>query len=755
VLSCLFAACKTTSPPTQTTTEPATPILVEMGNYQYSPEEFLESYTKNNQDSTTENLSPEEFLEVFTTNKLKLLAAEQQGRDTVADFKEEMASYKEQLALPYLTDKDKVEALTKEAYERLKEEIRVSHILISVDEEASAADTLSAYRAAIAMRGRLMEGSDFAEMAEKFSKDPTAVNNGGDLGYFTAFQMVYPFETATYATPIGQISQPIRSKSGYHLIKVHDRRANRGQLRVAHIMIQLGPKLTDEKKKEAEVRINEAYARLEKGEPWEKIVQVYSDDFQSRQQGGVLPIFGIGQMVPDFEATAFNLSTPGSYSKPVKTSYGWHVIRLLNKLPLETFAALETSLRLKVTTDSRGKLVEKAFIEGLKKQYTIGENVVIYNQLEAKADSTLQKGDWKLPSPLPAQWSQSPLFTIESIPTTTSDFIQHVREYASPRPAAADPKSILKTYYNDFRSKRLIEYEKQNLENKHPEYKTLLKEIKEDVLLSQVMEEQVWQRSLDDSLGQRKIYEQNLDKYRHPERAYATVIEAIDTTTLNLATQALAVSPYPLRLKGQELLFEENQTALSTSQLNSLFVLAATLKKNQTFVVEIAGHRTGNEPDSVSTARIGNVLRFLNGQGISITRIIEKNYGSFQPVPEPERNRRVSFVFYSQSKKDLEVAINAAKPGSIVINEGFYAQDHSIFKVAAWEIGSQMIKLPNGKSVVIKIERIEASRNKTFEEARGAVINEYQRILEKQWLESLKSKNPIKVNKEELEKLIR
>lgn len=172
-------------------------------------------------------------------------------------------------------------------------------------------------------------------------------------------------------------------------------------------------------------------------------------------------------------------------------------------------------------------------------------------------------------------------------------------------------------------------------------------------------------------------------------------------------------------------------------------------------MVEIAGHRTGTEPDSVSAARISNVLRFLNGQGISITRIIEKDYGSFQPVPEPERNRRVSFVFYSQSKKDLEVAINATKAGSILISEGFYAKDHPLFNTATWAVGSQVIKLPSGKSATVKIERIEPSRNKTFGEARGAVINEYQRILEKQWLESLKSKNPIKVNKEELEKLNR
>ena len=755
VLSSLVFSCKTSSPTTQVTPEPATPVLVEVGSSPYSPDEFLDAYRKSQLDSANQTMTPDEFIEVFTTNKLKLIAAKQQGRDTLPDFQEEMASYREQLALPYLTDKDKVEALIKEAYERLKEEVYASHLLVSVDEEAAPSDTLSAYRAAVAMRGRLMEGSDFAEMAEKFSKDPTAPTNRGDLGYFTAFQMVYPFETAAYTTPVGQVSQPIRSKFGYHLIKVHDRRPNRGQLRVAHVMIQLTEKQSESEKQLAETRINEAYTRLQNGEPWEKVVQIYSDDFQSRQQGGLLPVFGTGQMVPEFESAAFALNSPGSYSKPVKTKYGWHIIRLLGKLPLESFAVLEPSLRQKVTTDSRGRLVEKTFVESLKKQYKVSENNVLYAQLESLADSTLRMGNWKLPEPLPAAFGQSPLFVIETTPSTTSEFIQHIQKYASPRAASAAPQVILRTYYNDFLSKRLIAYERQNLENKYPEYRTLLHEIREDVLRSQVMEEQVWQRSLDDSLGQRRIYEQNLAKYTYPERAYATLIEAQDTATLNLAVRSLATRPFPLRLKGQEILFEPNRTDLNTGQLNSLYVLAATLKKNQAFVVEIAGHRTSEEPDSASAARIGNVVRFLNGQGISITRIIEKDFGSFRPVPEPERNRRVSFTFYSQSKKDLEAAINGVKEGSVAITEGYFAKDHPVFKLAKWEPGTQTIQLPSGKSAVLQIERIDPPRSKTFAEARGAVINEFQRILEKQWLESLKSKHPIKVNKEELEKLDR
>lgn len=328
-LTGLLVSCKTSVAPTKPPSEPETPTLVQIGNDTYSPDEFFQSFTKNRFSSdSAKALSAREYFDLFTTTKLKVLAAEQQGRDTTNDYKEEISSYRDLLAQPYITDKALVTDLVQEAYLRLNQEVRAAHILIAVSTEAPAADTLSAYQAAVAMRGRLLEGSDFGEMAANFSKDATAKTNQGDLGYFTAFQMVYPFENAAYTTPIGQISQPIRTQHGYHLIKVLDRRPTRGKLRVAHVMIQANPKLSNERNQEAELRIRQAYERLEKGEPWEKLVQAYSDDFQSRQSGGLLPVFGVGEMMPAFEEAAYALISPVLTPSPSKLptagiSFAW------------------------------------------------------------------------------------------------------------------------------------------------------------------------------------------------------------------------------------------------------------------------------------------------------------------------------------------------------------------------------------------------------------------------------------------------
>ncbi|MPR32989.1 peptidylprolyl isomerase [Salmonirosea aquatica] len=757
VLAGVVASCKTAIPPQQSPAEPEVPTLVQIGDKTFSPDAFFQSFTKNRFSAdSAQSLSARQYFDIYTNTKLKLLGAEAQGRDTTSDFKEEIASYREQLAAPYLTDKERVAELTEEAYNRLKQEVHAAHILVAVPEEALPADTLSAYRAAVAMRGRLLEGSDFGDMAQKFSKDATAKDNKGDLGYFTAFQMVYPFENAAYTTPVGQISEPVRTKFGYHLIKVLDRRPTRGKRRVAHVMIQVKPDFPAEKKKEAEQRIRDAYARLEKGEPWDKVVQVYSDDFQSRQSGGLLPAFGVGEMMPAFEAAAYGLDKVGDYSKPVETPYGWHIIRLVEKRPLESFATMEPSLRQKVMTDSRGHLMERDFIERLKKEYTIQENPDAWSEMLELADSSLLKGTLKIPETFTAAVENPMLFTIEKEASSSRMFLDYVKSHLVARPAGSDPKIVLRSYYNDFLARRLLDYEKSILETKYPEFKVLMNEIRDGVLLSQVMEEQVWQRSLDDSTGQRRLYEQNLEQYQYPARALATVIQAKDTTVLNQVLESLAQVPYVLRLKGEELLFEQGKTQLSPLQTNTLYSLAATLKKNQEYVVEVAGYRTADEADTVSASRISHAVRYLNSQGIPITRIMEKDYGSFRPVPEPDRNRRVSFQFFSRSKKDLERAMNRDAPGNVRITEGYFAKDHPLFKEALWEVGDQRIPAAlDGSVLAIQIQKIEPPRPKTFNEARGSVINAYQKILEKQWLDSLKTRFPVQVNEKELEKLTR
>ena len=318
-LTALVMSCKTAAPPVAQQAAPAQPVILTVGQKSFTTDDFFQSFTKNQ--TTTDTIQPtdiRDYLTLYTNLKLKVLAAEQQGRDTTEAFREEIATYRNQLAQSYLNDKVLIEHLSAEAYQRLGEEVAVSHLLLAVADDAAPADTLAAYKQALDLRARLTSGADFSELARQFSKDPTAGRNGGNLGYITSFQTLYPLETAAYNTPVGQVADPVRTRFGYHLLKITDRRPGRGKVQVAHILVRMSPAADVAGQQAAKTRIEEVYARLQKGESFETLARTCSDDAQSKNAGGVLPYFGTNQNVPAFEEAAYALTTPGSYSKPVQ-----------------------------------------------------------------------------------------------------------------------------------------------------------------------------------------------------------------------------------------------------------------------------------------------------------------------------------------------------------------------------------------------------------------------------------------------------
>ena len=748
------SSCKTTAPPQQiVVTE--TPALLEIGNEKFSVEDYQDSYNKNkNASDSTRELTPEEYFNLYKDLKIKILHAKDEGKDTTQDYKEEITSYREQLAKNHLVDKSLVEKLSNEAYNRLKQEVRASHILIGVSEDASPADTLEAYRAAIALRGRLEEGSDFGDLAAKFSKDPVAARTRGDLGYFTAFQTLYPIETVAYTLPVGKVSQPVRTKAGYHLVKVMDRRSNRGMVRIAHIMVQQDTAGTAAQKESAKARIDEAYALLESGEDWDAVVESFSDDRQSRKNRGLLPMFGIGQMVPEIEEAAFALTKVNGYSKPLLTMYGWHIVRLAEKRSLEPYSVMAPSLRKKVVTDSRGKVLEMANAKRLREKYKVQENADQWNAVAALADSTIKAGNWDYMRAVSTDWASVALFKIEEQSYDALGFLNYVKRKQQVRTKDASPAIVFRKYYQDYLTESLADYEKEHLEETNAEFRSKMSEIKEGVLLSQVMEENVWGRSLTDSTGQKAFYDRNKERYNFPERALATIVSAKDTQTVNAIKRTLAQSPYKLERRSKEILFGANATEVENEQLDALTDVYIVMEKNPDYIVEIAGYRSADESEITSANRIRNVVKYLNGRNIPILRIIEKDYGSFRQAAEADRNRRVSFQFYSQARSDVEKVYNADKPDAVMIRDGYFTKENPLFTKFKWQTGEQTVT-DNNMVFWTSVQKIEPSRAKTFAEARGSVINDYQKELEKQLINRLQEKFPVKVNAQELEKIKR
>ena len=329
--------------------------LLEIDNEKIDADEFIHIFKKNagNNGNVTRK-DVDEYMDLFVNFKLKVHEGQALGLDTSRSFKQEIAGYRKQLAQPYLSDKSIEDELIKEAYDRMQYDVNVSHILITVSSNASPEDTLKAWNKINEAYKRAIKGENFSKLADEYSQDPSVAKNHGDLGYCTVFGLVYEFETAMYNTKPGEISAPFRTKFGYHILKVNDKRPAKGRYKIAHIMIVSPQDATDEMKKEAKETINDVYAQLKNGADFAKMADEYSADRRTAVKGGELGWISVGgRMIREFEEAAFNIKNVGDISEIVSTGYGYHIIKLLEKEPIKSFDECKAELKSKVSGNMR------------------------------------------------------------------------------------------------------------------------------------------------------------------------------------------------------------------------------------------------------------------------------------------------------------------------------------------------------------------------------------------------------------------
>jgi peptidyl-prolyl cis-trans isomerase SurA len=500
------------------------PIVLEIDNKPITKSEFLKVYLKNNPNPKFDKVAIDEYLNLYKKFKFKVLEAQHLGYDTLPNLKTELAGYRKTLSLPYLTDKIENEKLITECYERLKKEIRASHILIKVDENAQPADTLEAYNRITQLKKKIEKGADFGAIAREYSDDPSAQYNNGDLGYFTAFQMVFQFENTAFNTKIGQISNPIRTKFGFHIIKATDSRSAKGTMKAAHIMISANEKSTDEEKLNAENKIQEIYEKLKKGEKFEELAQNFSEDLSSSEKGGILPEFGTGtttRMITEFETNAFALEKDNDFSAPFKTDFGFHIVKRIQLTPLASFEKLKKEIQSKINRDDRVHLSQNHFIEKLKKEY----NYQVLSTKELKwfyknIDTNYYNGGWTGNG----LTTNKELFKIDQKVFTQKEFSNYLAEnYRQIRKSSI--KQLVNDQFKNWVNFELLAFEKSQLEVKYPDFKMLMQEYHDGVLLYEIMTDLIWNKASLDTIGLNTYFEANKNKYMWKERINATIYE--------------------------------------------------------------------------------------------------------------------------------------------------------------------------------------------------------------------------------------
>ena len=615
-------------------------VLFTVNNEPVLASEFLRVYNKNLnlvQDESQKDV--DQYLSLFVNYKLKLAEAKALDFHKKPAYVRELDGYKKQLAKNYMVDSEVTDALVKEAYDRVSYDINAKHILIMLD--PSRNDTLEVYNRLLNLRERF-KNEDYNDLKKELHNGNTILVE--DLGYFSAFKMVYDFETEAYKTKIGDVSMPFRTQFGYHIVKVFDKRKSRGEITAGHIMISKNQKDTTE---DPETRIKEIYKLIEQGQEFESLAKQFSQDKSSSSKGGKLAPFTGGQLSSVvFENMAFNLQEDGAISKPFESEYGWHIVKRYSIKPIGSFEDMQYELENKVSRDSRSKLINTSMQNKLRKQYNVSNTNPSREYFVSILNDDFYARKWQIPKGFD---KAKTILTIGDKTWNNKDFASILRSQQKGNTKGKSFENIIDEAFEAFVNKCVLMYHEENLENVNQEFAQILNEYREGLLLFDLMETKIWNATKNDTLGIESYYNKNKQNYK-----WNTRVEAIVATAPQEDDIKEVVNMF---IKGEEV--ESIKEKLNTNGKQKVIFTSGTMD---------ADHQA-----------LPNNFEFKEG--------VSKVY--------PQNN-----VYY-----------------------------------------------------VVKVTKLIPESFRTLDEARGMVINDYQQEVEQNWINNLKSKYEVTINKDVLRKV--
>ena len=474
-------------------------ILFKVNDSLVYVDEFNRVYNKNI-DLIDENNQKdfESYLELFINYKLKLAEAYDLGLQNDPKYNRELKKYVKQLQKTYLTDTQTENKFLREAYERTKYEVNVSHILIRIDENDN--DTINAYNKLNSLRSSFLHSS-INNFKNSHQEDKELIIE--NLGYFSAFKMIYKFENMAYKTSVGEVSMPFRTRFGFHILKVNDKRPSLGEVSVGHIM-------TYKDKPNAYEKITNILDSLNKGISFEYLAKKYSDDQNSSYKGGRLNPFYSGQISSiSFENAAFELDKKNNISKPIETKYGWHIIKFYSKKNIKKFDEIKYELLNKLKRSSRFSIVSDSFYDYLMNKYGLNYQNNNLDYFISILDPSYFKGEWSVPKSIK---EEKILIKISDKNLKYIDFAKFLQD----NQRKSKIKEYDKTIYDQYRMflrKNILEVYKNNLERDNADYRFIVQEYREGLLLFNLMQEKIWTVKDSDSTKLKIFFNENKNKY--------------------------------------------------------------------------------------------------------------------------------------------------------------------------------------------------------------------------------------------------
>lgn len=531
------------------------PVVMKLGKEEIRFSEFDNKFSKNNDLSKVSEDELRQFVDLYVTFRLKYAEAVAVRLDTVSSIKEELDDYREQTATSCLTDKETSDRIFDEAVERMQWDIRVSHILKKVPMAALPADTLAAYNAIMKIRNRIVKGEAFGDVAAEESDDPNAKaqktpggeirkqGNKGDLGYFTAFDLIYSFESIAYNAPVGVLSMPVRSELGYHLIFVHDKRPALGRCKATQIVIPFNKSTnltSSEQAKDVEQisqKVNDIYNEIKNGLPFEEALEKYGEKGTS----GLTPPFGCNKYEGDLIKELYGLKE--GEIKSIRTSYGFHIMRIDELDPVRTDEDAKNAIRTKIMQDSRSFKSQEVFVERTKKENGFKEiedkkaKTTPIADFYTALDTNLTNGTFEKSM---VKQLNRPMFVFAQKTYTQQDFAQYLenqkRQFVNAK--EIELPVLVNIAYKLFIDNTVMAYADSQLEISDSKFIDLMRDYREGIMLYELNERRVWKKPEYDSLGLDNFYQSVKENHLYPIRVKA---EYFKTTNASAAKKTFSL----------------------------------------------------------------------------------------------------------------------------------------------------------------------------------------------------------------------
>ncbi|MDA0986153.1 MAG: peptidylprolyl isomerase [Bacteroidetes bacterium] len=501
---------------------PASPLLIEIGAEQISLKNFNQQLEKNHGGADgVKKLSPaekEKFLDLYLAFRLKVKEAYARNYDKNPEIISELNEYKKNLSVSYLLEKELITPAIQKYYSRQLEEIRASHILINIDPN----DTLVGFKKALAISDSLKKKlATFEDLVIRNSQDPTALTNKGDIYFFTAGSLVPEFEEVAYNMNVNEVSNPVKTQFGYHIIKVTAKQKNRGKVQASHIMKRLLPEYTSEDSIKLKNELSALLDSIKTGKSFEELATKYSDDEYTKERGGNLGFFARRSIVPQFEEVAFNLKV-GEVSGVVVSPYGYHIIKVTDEKPIPEFKATENEIR-STYQDMRYPIDLENLIKSLKVKTNFKINETTFSDFKKLVDSTKSISENNWDSSL-VSIKNLILFTIGTEKISIELFVAIANSHPELRGLSLKESFTIQTMVDKITEKLLLEFEARNVEKKYSDFANLMKEYEEGVLLFKVEQDDVWDRLTINNDSLKTFWEERKHNYVWPDRVQFTEV---------------------------------------------------------------------------------------------------------------------------------------------------------------------------------------------------------------------------------------